>query len=53
MFGKVLERLRLRRRSEPPRAATPQRAANYRAEARKGLGGFVEWIEGGGVRPKK
>ncbi len=45
---------RRRRPPEPHRDRTvPRRATTDRAAARKGLGGFLEWIEGGGVRPKK
>ncbi len=47
-------RLTRRRSVEPHRdQKVARRRTGDRAEARKGLGGFLEWIEGGGVRPKK
>ncbi len=47
-------RLTRRRPTEPHRDRTvAKRRTGDRADARKGLGGFLEWIEGGGVRPKK
>ena len=51
---RLLSLLRLRRRHEPHRDPTvaPRRTGD-RAEARRGMGGFLEWIEGGGARPKK